>query len=197
MLPIRSEDGLTLFSAVLCASIRVIFFLVSSSCTLHLQDCFGRLLFLNPWEFHLRVELVMLFWGFRGVCPITFHFVLLMLSSIRLWCVLPHSSSFFGLFSRQRFWNMRFSSFVHHILFVPVAYSSFFFTFPLFDLFLYRDIAARNVLVCTPKCVKLADFGLSRWVDEQAYYKGETEFWIVTISICYFSLPTGILVFSE
>ena len=39
--------------------------------------------------------------------------------------------------------------------------------------FLIRDIAARNVLVCTPKCVKLADFGLSRWVDEQAYYKGK------------------------
>ena len=39
--------------------------------------------------------------------------------------------------------------------------------------FFIRDIAARNVLVCTPKCVKLADFGLSRWVDEQAYYKGE------------------------
>lgn len=37
--------------------------------------------------------------------------------------------------------------------------------------FVHRDIAARNVLVCTPKCVKLADFGLSRWVDEQAYYK--------------------------
>ena len=38
-----------------------------------------------------------------------------------------------------------------------------------------RDIAARNVLVCTPKCVKLADFGLSRWVDEQAYYKGKNQ----------------------
>lgn len=37
--------------------------------------------------------------------------------------------------------------------------------------FVHRDIAARNVLVCTPTCVKLADFGLSRWVDEQAYYK--------------------------
>ncbi|KAL9980383.1 hypothetical protein ACROYT_G008961 [Oculina patagonica] len=37
--------------------------------------------------------------------------------------------------------------------------------------FVHRDIAARNVLVCTPKCVKLADFGLSRWVDEQQYYK--------------------------
>ncbi|XP_068677817.1 focal adhesion kinase 1-like isoform X2 [Montipora foliosa] len=37
--------------------------------------------------------------------------------------------------------------------------------------FVHRDIAARNVLVCTPKCVKLADFGLSRWVDDQTYYK--------------------------
>ena len=41
---------------------------------------------------------------------------------------------------------------------------------------MFRDIAARNVLVCTPKCVKLADFGLSRWVDEQAYYKGDTQY---------------------
>ena len=35
-----------------------------------------------------------LFSGFRSVCPIHFHFLLLMLSSIQLWCVLPHSYSF-------------------------------------------------------------------------------------------------------
>jgi len=35
-----------------------------------------------------------------------------------------------------------------------------------------RDIAARNVLVSTEDCVKLADFGLSRWIDEQDYYSG-------------------------
>ena len=28
--------------------------------------------------------------------------------------------------------------------------------------FVHRDVAARNVLVCSPNCVKLADFGLSR-----------------------------------
>ncbi|XP_031551093.1 focal adhesion kinase 1-like isoform X2 [Actinia tenebrosa] len=37
--------------------------------------------------------------------------------------------------------------------------------------FVHRDIAARNVLVCSHKCVKLADFGLSRWIEEQTYYK--------------------------
>uniref|UniRef100_A0A3Q1AWT6 non-specific protein-tyrosine kinase n=1 Tax=Amphiprion ocellaris TaxID=80972 RepID=A0A3Q1AWT6_AMPOC len=34
-----------------------------------------------------------------------------------------------------------------------------------------RDIAVRNVLVASPDCVKLGDFGLSRYVDEQEYYK--------------------------
>ncbi|VDM85448.1 unnamed protein product, partial [Strongylus vulgaris] len=36
----------------------------------------------------------------------------------------------------------------------------------------HRDIAARNVLVSTPKCVKLTDFGLSRALDYDAIYTG-------------------------
>lgn len=43
--------------------------------------------------------------------------------------------------------------------------------------FVHRDIAARNVLVAEHKCVKLADFGLSRWVEDQSYYKGRYECW--------------------
>ncbi|XP_014828259.1 PREDICTED: protein-tyrosine kinase 2-beta-like [Poecilia mexicana] len=35
----------------------------------------------------------------------------------------------------------------------------------------HRDIAVRNVLVASAECVKLGDFGLSRYVDEQEYYK--------------------------
>ncbi|XP_029301237.1 protein-tyrosine kinase 2-beta-like [Cottoperca gobio] len=35
----------------------------------------------------------------------------------------------------------------------------------------HRDIAVRNVLVASDECVKLGDFGLSRYVDDQEYYK--------------------------
>ncbi|KAM9327998.1 protein-tyrosine kinase 2-beta-like [Pholidichthys leucotaenia] len=35
----------------------------------------------------------------------------------------------------------------------------------------HRDIAVRNVLVASPECVKLGDFGLSRYIDDQEYYK--------------------------
>ncbi|KAK5604306.1 hypothetical protein CRENBAI_019889 [Crenichthys baileyi] len=35
----------------------------------------------------------------------------------------------------------------------------------------HRDIAIRNILVASVECVKLGDFGLSRYIDEQEYYK--------------------------
>lgn len=40
-------------------------------------------------------------------------------------------------------------------------------------VFLYRDVAARNILVAQPDCVKLADFGLSRYMENQNYYTGK------------------------
>lgn len=39
-------------------------------------------------------------------------------------------------------------------------------------IYFYRDIAARNVLVSTVDCVKLGDFGLSRYMEDSSYYKG-------------------------
>lgn len=35
-----------------------------------------------------------------------------------------------------------------------------------------RDIAARNVLVSSVDCVMLGDFGLSRYMEDSSYYKG-------------------------
>ncbi|XP_010000525.1 PREDICTED: protein-tyrosine kinase 2-beta [Chaetura pelagica] len=35
----------------------------------------------------------------------------------------------------------------------------------------HRDIAARNILVASPECVKLGDFGLSRYIEDEEYYK--------------------------
>ena len=32
----------------------------------------------------------------------------------------------------------------------------------------------RNVLVASADCVKLGDFGLSRYIEEEEYYKGRT-----------------------
>uniref|UniRef100_H3C3U3 non-specific protein-tyrosine kinase n=1 Tax=Tetraodon nigroviridis TaxID=99883 RepID=H3C3U3_TETNG len=35
----------------------------------------------------------------------------------------------------------------------------------------HRDIAVRNILVAGPDCVKLGDFGLSRYIEDEEYYK--------------------------
>ncbi|XP_061617179.1 protein tyrosine kinase 2aa isoform X12 [Phyllopteryx taeniolatus] len=39
--------------------------------------------------------------------------------------------------------------------------------------FVHRDIAARNVLVSSIDCVMLGDFGLSRYMEDSSYYKGD------------------------
>jgi len=43
--------------------------------------------------------------------------------------------------------------------------------------FVHRDIAARNILVCDPQTVKLADFGLSRGLEDGDYYVGKKWVW--------------------
>lgn len=40
-------------------------------------------------------------------------------------------------------------------------------------MIIHRDIAVRNVLVASQVCVKLGDFGLSRYIEEEEYYKGK------------------------
>ncbi|XP_043918281.1 protein-tyrosine kinase 2-beta isoform X2 [Protopterus annectens] len=37
--------------------------------------------------------------------------------------------------------------------------------------FVHRDIAVRNILVASYECVKLGDFGLSRYIEDEEYYK--------------------------
>ncbi|VDM59237.1 unnamed protein product [Angiostrongylus costaricensis] len=64
--------------------------------------------------------------------------------------------------------------------------------------FVHRDIAARNVLVSTPKCAKLTDFGLSRALDYDAIYtasRGKLPIkWLAPESINYreFSMASDI-----
>ena len=46
--------------------------------------------------------------------------------------------------------------------------------------YVHRDIAARNILVVSPEKIKLSDFGLSRWLEEQDYYVGKC----VCVCVC-------------
>ena len=40
----------------------------------------------------------------------------------------------------------------------------------------FRDVAARNILVFSSTCIKLGDFGLSRYMEDQNYYTGKLVF---------------------
>lgn len=51
----------------------------------------------------------------------------------------------------------------------------------------FRDIAVRNILVASPECVKLGDFGLSRYIEDEDYYKGED--FPVARTVCRTQIP--------
>lgn len=53
-----------------------------------------------------------------------------------------------------------------------------------FRQFVHRDIAARNVLVFSFDCVKLADFGLSRYIEDTSYYMATNS----KLPVCIFFL---------
>ena len=57
---------------------------------------------------------------------------------------------------------------------LPTAFNKPYLKIYLFLFYITcRDVAARNILVSDPLTIKLGDFGLSRWIDEeQSYYKG-------------------------
>uniref|UniRef100_A0A8D3BN45 non-specific protein-tyrosine kinase n=1 Tax=Scophthalmus maximus TaxID=52904 RepID=A0A8D3BN45_SCOMX len=52
----------------------------------------------------------------------------------------------------------------------------------------HRDIAVRNVLVKSPDCVKLGDFGLSRYIDEHEYYKASISRDVWMFGVCVWEI---------
>nr|CAB3265270.1 focal adhesion kinase 1 [Phallusia mammillata] len=68
--------------------------------------------------------------------------------------------------------------------------------------FVHRDVAARNILVAQPDCVKLGDFGLSRYMENQNYYtasKGKLPIkWMAPESINFrrFTTATDVWMFA-
>nr|XP_026690959.1 focal adhesion kinase 1 isoform X2 [Ciona intestinalis] len=68
--------------------------------------------------------------------------------------------------------------------------------------FVHRDIAARNILVAQPDCIKLGDFGLSRYMEDQNYYtasKGKLPIkWMAPESINFrrFTTATDVWMFA-
>lgn len=53
----------------------------------------------------------------------------------------------------------------------------------------------RNVLVATPDVVKLGDFGLSRYIENEEYYKGKPQLFCRHAKAMECSKPRGCYIF--
>jgi len=134
-----------------------------------MNECLGLPLLHFPCEFQSKASLSMASFPFLNVCPIQFHFHLLICMNISVSSVLFHSSSFeitsgqwiFKMFHNQRFTNIcNFEVAVLATFHVSDPYNSTDFTLlrktwslVLVDIFLFLHTANNTTLVKRLMCL--------------------------------------------